>query len=187
MVILTSEMHERAKAESTKREAFIQHHFEVAHLTSAERNSIGFLGEFAFSEYMGSDWKENIRPDYLTIDDCDFMLGDKKIDVKTETVPKNYAEKILNGQIDDDRAYGRRLYSQGQYNLLGRYDYIVFGMLIREEKDKWYPLGYISSQEIINNYKPTTFGPNGIKYPYPGAPIHTSQLELLSDLKNNNF
>lgn len=180
-------MNERAIIESNKREEFIRHHFEVAHLTSAERNSIGFLGEFAFSEYMGADWKENIRPDYLTIDDCDFIIGDKKIDVKTETIPEKFAERVLNGQINDDRAYGRRLYSQGQYNLLGRYDFIVFGMLIREHKDKWYPLGYISSQEILNNYKPTTSGPNGINYPYPGAPIRTSQLRPLADLKNNKF
>ncbi len=177
-------MKERARVESNKREEFIQHHFEVAHLTSAERNSIGFLGEFAFSVYMGTDWKENIRPDYLTIDDCDFMLGDKKIDVKTETVPRSFAEKIISRNINDDGYYGRRLYSRGQYNLLKRYDYIVFGMIIREEQDKWYPIGYIESEEVLNNYEPTTIGPNGINYPYPGAPIHTSKLSPLSELQD---
>lgn len=177
-------MKERAKVESDKREKFIRHHFEVAHLTSAERNSIGFLGEFAFGVYMETDWKENIRPDYLTIDDCDFMLGNKRVDVKTETVPRVFAEKIINGNINDDGYYGRRLYSQGQFKLLNRYDYIVFGMIIRDESDKWYPIGYILSEEVINNYEPTTIGPNGIKYPYPGAPIHTSKLRPLSELQD---
>lgn len=147
----TKEMIDAAQAESEKREHHIKHHFEVAHFSSDERNQIGFLGEFCFCQLMGEDWRQNIRDNYLT--------------------------------IDDDAIYGRRLYSEGQFNLLKKYDVVVFGLTIREENNAWYPIGFISARDIQTHYTPTRFRPDGGRYPSPGAPIRTSELRPIEALK----
>ncbi|BCN23383.1 hypothetical protein [Vibrio alfacsensis] len=179
----TKEMIDAAQAESEKREHHIKHHFEVAHFSSDERNQIGFLGEFCFCQLMGEDWRQNIRDNYLTIDDCDFRLNNLVIDVKTETVPKRHAHKIIQRTIDDDAIYGRRLYSEGQFNLLKKYDVVVFGLTIREENNAWYPIGFIFARDIQTRYTPTRFRPDGGRYPSPGAPIRTSELRPIEALK----
>lgn len=181
-VRFTQEMRDAATRESKKREKYIKHHFEVKHLTSEERNHIGFLGEFAFCQLMGVDWRSNIRENYLTIDDCDFKLNNLSIDVKTETVPKVFFERILNGTIRDDQPYGRRLYSEGQFNLLEKYDLVVFGLIIRENPDIWFPVGFVEAKYIQDNYRPTTITPYGKSYPSPGAPVRTSSLRSIAQL-----
>ena len=93
-------------------------HFEVNHLSYNERDELGFVGEFACCKFLGIDWKENIRDNYLTIDDFDFIVKIKKIDVKTETVPTKNAKKILRKEISDNELYGRRLINKGQFTLL---------------------------------------------------------------------
>ena len=182
-VSFTKEMVDAAKAESEKREKYIHHHFEVAHFSSDERNQIGFLGEFSFCHLMGEDWRQNIRDNYLTIDDYDFKLNNLVIDVKTETVPKRYADKIIQRTIDDNAIYGRRLYSEGQFNLLKKYDVVVFGLTIREDNSAWYPIGFISARDIQTHYTPTKYRPDGGQYPAPGAPIRTSELRPIEELK----
>lgn len=181
-VSFTQEMIDAAAIESTKREQYISHHFEVDHMDSDQRNQIGFLGEFCFCYLMGEDWLSNIREDYLTIDDYDFKLNNLVIDVKTETVPRKQAERIINRTIDDDGLYGRRLYSQGQFKLLRKYDLVVFGLIIREDNNAWYPIGYISAQDIQRNYAPTSQRPDGGRYPSPGAPIKSSDLKPIEEL-----
>lgn len=132
---ITDEMRNQAKIESARRNAFIKHHFEVEHLTYQERDEIGFLGEFACCVGLGIDWKSNIRDNYYTIDDFDFNINNKKIDLKTETVPLNYANKIINKTISDNELYGRRLINKGQFSLLTKYDIVIFGLFIRDQMD----------------------------------------------------
>lgn len=175
-------MRERAKIESSKRDSFISHHFEVNHLSYQERDQLGFIGEFACCTALNIDWQSNIRENYNTIDDYDFLVRGKKIDLKTETIPLRYASKILNKTISDDEAYGRRLIYSGQFNLLSKYDIVLFGMFIREDIDCWYPIGYIETSIIINNYPATSNRPYGGKYPFPGSPIPTSILKPIEDL-----
>lgn len=182
MIEFTSEMLRVSGQEAQKRDPYIKHHFEVGHLTSAQRDRIGFLGEFAFCKLMGVSWKENIRDNYLTIDTCDLELGLRKIDVKTETVPKYYAQKIINRIIHDDKAYGRRLFCQAQKTLLTHYDIVVFGVVIRENMNAWYPIGYIEASKIRENYSPTKNSPYGSTYPFAGYPIRTSDLKPISEL-----
>jgi len=37
---------------------------------------------------LGIDWSTNIRPDYFTIDRLDAAFRGKRLDFKTETIPK---------------------------------------------------------------------------------------------------
>ena len=180
---ITEEMVKRAEEESKKRDPDINHHFEVDHFTPEERDTIGFIGEFAGCKMLNIDWKSNIREDYKTIDDQDIIYADKKIDIKTETVPTNILLKIINNEIDDDDLYGRRLINKGQIPLLKKYDIVIFGLIDRDKKDFWYPIGWLETKEILENYEPTSERPDGGKYPFPGLPIKTSHLKGIEDLK----
>jgi hypothetical protein len=181
-VFITDEMREQAKIESEKRDAYIKHHFEVSHLSYSERDELGFIGEFGCCSLLGIDWKSNIRKDYLEIDDYDFIIKDLKADVKTETLPRTYATKIINQTIKDDELYGRRLINKGQFSLLNKYDIVIFGLFIREDKDYWYPIGYLETETILKKYQPTYQRPDGGNYPFPGSPVPTSILKPITDL-----
>lgn len=180
--VITEEMKARASLEAKKRDAHIQHHFQVNHLSYEERDQIGFIGEFACCNLLGIDWKKNIREDYKTIDNYDFIIKGLKADVKTETVPLKYAQKILKRTIDDNRLYGRRLIHKGQFSLLKKYDIIIFGLIIRDHLDFWYPIGYIDTKTVLANYPPVFKRPDGGHYPFPGSPVPTSILKPLDHL-----
>ena len=174
----------RRESNLKERDTFIRHHFEIDHLSNKERDEIGFIGEFACCKLFGIDWRENIRNDYKTIDDYDFCHSDKRIDVKTETVPAKYAKKILRGEVSDDGLYGRRLINEGQFRLLNKYDIVIFSLIAREYMDYWFPIGYLETKTILNKYPPTRLRPDGGYYPFPGSPIRTSHLKPINDLIN---
>lgn len=175
-------MRELARKESARREPFIKHHFNVRHLNNEERNMVGFLGEFACCDRLNIDWESNIRENYLTIDDFDLIYKEKKIDVKTETIPRTVLQRIVLGQISDDQLYGRRLINKRQVSLLNRYDIVVFGALDRETKSEWFALGWMTTDSILKNYTPTILRPDGGRYPYAGLPVHTSRLNKIESL-----
>jgi len=179
---ITEEMKKQASVEADKRDAYIKHHFEVGHMTKEERDKIGFIGEFAACSLFGIDWKNNIRDNYYTIDNCDLIIHGNKTDVKTETVPLKYAKKIINGTIKDDEVYGRRLIHENQYKLLKKYDLILFGLFIRNELDYFYFIGYLETEEILDNYRPTIKRPDGGQYPFSACPIPTSELKPIKYL-----
>lgn len=181
-ILISDEMRHQAKIESQRRDAFINHHFEVGHLSYQERDELGFLGEFACCVALGIDWKANIRDNYYTIDDFDFIVDNKRIDLKTETVPFAYASKILNKTINDNELYGRRLINKGQFLLLTKYDIVIFGLFIRNQVDYWYPIGYTDTNTIIEKYPPTFKRPDGGNYPFAGSPVPTSILKPISNL-----
>ncbi|MDC0882084.1 hypothetical protein OAQ12_03975 [Candidatus Marinimicrobia bacterium] len=181
-VSITQKMREFALKESARREPFIRHHFNINHLNNEERNMVGFLGEFACCELFNIDWESNIRKDYLTIDDFDLIHKSKKIDVKTETIPWTILQRLLTRQISDNQLYGRRLINKGQVALLKKYDIAVFGALNRETMLEWYPLGWMTTDYLLNNYKPTDLRPDGGHYPFPGLPVHTSRLNKIENL-----
>lgn len=181
-VHITEDMKAQARVEANKRNDYIKHHFEVGHLTSSQRDEIGFLGEFACCDYLGIDWKENIRGDYLTIDDFDFKINNKRVDVKTETVPAIYAKEILTKQISDDGIYGRRLINKGQFSLLNKYDVVIFSLFVREHLDYWFPIGYVETKIILDKYKPTYDRPDGGKYPFAASAVPTSILKDIKEL-----
>jgi hypothetical protein len=175
-------MRSRARVESIRRNSHINHHFEVNHMTSEERDDLGFLGEFACCELLGIDWESNIRDNYLTIDDFDFSVGGKKIDVKTETLPVDYAKRILKKEISDDDLYGRRLINSGQFSLLNKYDIVIFSLFARGHLDYWFPIGYLETKDILESYKPTINRPDGGRYPFSASPVPTSILKPVTDL-----
>lgn len=179
---ITKEMREQAIIESKKRDSFIKHHFEVKHLNKNERDEMGFLAEFACCTFFNIDWKKNIRENYLTIDDFDLKVKNYVIDVKSETVPYKYAQKIINGLIDDNELYGRRLINEGQFQLLKKYDIVIFSLFIREKTDIWYPIGYLETKIIIDKYPPTSKRPDGGIYPFAASPVPTSLLKPITDL-----
>lgn len=181
-IAITEEMRQQARIESKRRDAHIRHHFNVNHLSNIERDELGFLGEFACCKLLNIDWKENIRKDYFTIDNFDFKINGLKADVKTETVPLKYAKKIINKSILDNDAFGRRLINENQFDLLPKYDIVIFGMFIREMLDYWYPIGYIETSNIVKNYPPTESKPYGGKYPFPGSPVPISVLKSVKKL-----
>jgi len=179
---ITDEMKGRAKEESKKRNPDINHHFEVEHFTSEQRDEVGFIGEFSACILLGIDWKSNIRQDYKTIDSKDLIINGLKIDVKTESVPSQFFDKIITRKIKDDELYGRRLINSGQEDLLKKYDIILFGLVDRSKLDYWYPIGWIKSNEILDNYKATIYKPSGGKYKFKALPVKTSSLKDIKDL-----
>jgi len=181
-ISIDDEMRNQAKIEGERRDRYIYHHFDVGHLTNAQRNEIGFLGEFACCKMLNIDWKNNIRDNYLTIDDFDIYYQNKRIDVKTETVPFKYAKAILTGTINDDLTYGRRLINDGQWNLLAKYDIVIFGLFVREMSDEWHPIGYRETKFLLDNYEPAFERPFGGVYPSKAAAIRTSDLKPIADL-----
>lgn len=185
---ITEAMRVRADEEAEKREPFIVHHFEVQHMDGNERNIVGFLGEFACCEHLGINWQDNIRDNYLTIDNGDIHIGNLVIDVKTETIPGTFFDRVVARTIDDDGTYGRRLINEEQVPLLEHYDYVIFGAFSREDLTTWYPIGCVRTKKILDEYEIATHSPNGIKYQEPGLPVRTSALHdisLISDLINN--
>ena len=102
--LITPEMRTQATVEAKRRDAHIRHHFEVAHLSGGERDELGFLGEFACCTLLNIDWRRNIRDNYLTIDNYDFIVKGLKADVKTETIPRSNALKIQDRSIKDNNS-----------------------------------------------------------------------------------
>lgn len=173
---ITDEMRSQAKVESSRRHDYITHHFEVNHLSGGERDEIGFLGEFACCELLGKNWRENIRDSYVEIDEFDIHYNNYKIDVKTETVPFRYAIEITTRRINDDGVYGRRLINENQWNLLDKYDYVIFGLFVRNKYNLWFPIGYRDTKYLLENYKPSRERPYGGYYPFSASAIKTSDL-----------
>ena len=180
--VITDEMRRQAKIESNKRVNHIRHHFNVSHLSYSERDEIGFLGEFACCDLLGIDWRKNIRENYYTIDSYDIIVKNLKADIKTDTVPLQYTRRIIDKSINNNEKYCSRLIHKGQFNLLSKYDIVIFGIFIREQLDYWYPIGYLETETIIRDYPPTYKRPDGGTYPFPGSPIPTSILKPFENL-----
>ena len=181
-VAITTEMKKRAEEEAKKRDPHIKHHFDVSHFSGKVRDVVGFLGEFACCEYLGLNWRDNIRENYLTIDTGDIQ-GRFILDIKTETLPEPYFSKLLNHKLEDDGVYGRRLINGEQKALLHKYDFIVFGAFCRDRYDYWYPLGFMDTKFILQNYRATQNRPDGGSYPAAGLPIKTSELKPMEELR----
>lgn len=106
-VSITKEMVDRANIEIKKRDPYIKHHFSVEHLTEHDRDMIGFLGEFAMTELFGMDFKDQIRDNYFTIDCGDGKIQNLIYDVKTETIPEPYFNKVIARQDNKSKARWR--------------------------------------------------------------------------------
>ncbi len=177
---VTDDMLIAAEKEAKKRNPHIKHHFEVSHLSSEDRDVLGFLGEFCACDLFGIDWIKNIRDNYETIDSQDGFINNLAFDVKTETIPEPYFTQVVNLTIEDDELYGRRLITKGQVNLLHKYDIVIFGAFKRNDYTKWYPIGYLETATILQNYSASGKRPDGGSYPIPGMPIKTSELKDIS-------
>lgn len=186
MIKITQEMLDAAKNEVSRRSNFLNPHFNLNYLNENTRQIIGFLGEFSCQEYLGINWRDNIRDNYIKPDDCDFIHNGLRVDIKTETLPNPVIlESVIHRTIDDNIPYGRRLIVEGQYPLLKHYDLVMFGAILRPTRPnnwspvgtEWYPIGMISSQYILENYQPVSKMPFGSKnYPQRCVNIRTSEL-----------
>lgn len=185
---ITEDMYNRAVIESKKRNPYINHHFELGYFSGEKRDLIGFLGEFACCKMFGIDWRENIRDNYYSIDNGDIVLNGNIIDVKTETLPFAFLQKLLTGTINDDKPYGRRLINNEQIPLLRKYSAVIFGAFSREDCQNnkfphiWYALGYAYVNEDLCRYSATKRTPFGTEYPTPVIPYKTSELRDVCEL-----
>nr|WP_181716251.1 hypothetical protein [Psychrobacter sp.]QJS05368.1 hypothetical protein [Psychrobacter sp.] len=189
MIVITQEMYDAAKTEVSRRGNDLNPHFHLDYIEEEMRLIIGFLGEFACQEYLGLNWRTNIRPDYSVADDYDFIYRGSLIEVKTETIPsKSTLDKVVARTINDDRPYGRKLIYEKQFeNNIPKCDSIVFGCFLRPNTEDWSPIGeywyhigHISCKYILENYKPILKMPYGDKnYPKRCANIRTSELNPL--------
>lgn len=186
MIRITQEMLDAAQNEVARRNNYLNPHFNLGYMSEETRQIIGFLGEFSCQEYLGINWRDNIRENYLRPDDYDFIHNNQRVDVKIETLPnQQLLDSVSQRIINDNAPYGRRLIVEGQYPLLHHYDLVMFGGLLRPSKTNqwnpvdsyWYPIGMITSQHILNNYRPLTKMPFGHgHYPQPCVNIRTSEL-----------
>ncbi len=128
------------------------------------------------TKLISGDYTKNIRKNYLTIDSGDGKVKDLLYDVKTETIPSPYFEKVINRTIKDDEKYGRRLINEEQVPLLPKYDIVIFGAFKRGDSSEWYPIGYQSTEYLLKNYKVTKKRPDGGYYPFAALPVRTSCL-----------
>lgn len=69
--------------------------------------------------------------------------------------------------------------------LVQHYDLVMFGEILRPDRPNqwnpvgnyWYPIDMLTSQHILNNYRPPCNKPfNGLPYPQPCVNIRTSEL-----------
>ena len=172
IVKITTEMMETAQQETKKRANYISHHFSVNHLSGFQRDVVGFLGEFACGEYLGMDWRINICKTYLRgADNGDLVYNGKIIDVKTETVPKDYAFKMSRGMLSDTDPYGSRMIHAKQYKILNKYDAVLFGMFARGNLNYWCAIGWIETAEILRHYPPTRETPYGLCSSIPNSKL----------------
>ena len=58
----------------------------------------------------------------------------------------------------------------------------MFGLFIRNELDYFYFIGYLETEEILGNYRPTIKRPDGGQYPFSACPIPTSELKPIKYL-----
>lgn len=185
MIQITQDMLFAAHNEVSRRNNYLNPHFNLGYMNEMTRQIIGFLGEFACQEYLGINWRANIRQDYLRADDYDFIHRGQRVDIKTETLPKQeILISVSQRTINDNVAYGRRLITQAQYPLLQHYDLVMFGAILRPKNPSqwnpvghyWYPIGMVTSQHILNNYRPPCNMPfNNQPYPEPCVNIRTSE------------
>lgn len=182
-VQITDEMRRAAEIESQRRNDFIRHHFGPEYMTGRQRDIVGFLGEFACKEYLGLDWRAGIRESYETIDAGDILIPGITADIKTETMSPGKLTLLLNGRIDDDAPYGRRLINQGQIGLLEHYDYVIWGAFPRGLYNWWYPLGYLDTGHILENYSVTERTPFGSRYTDACLNIRHSELRDIEELR----
>lgn len=182
-VFITDEMRRAAETESQRRNDFIRHHFGLEYMSGRQRDIVGFLGEFACKEYLGLDWRAGIRKSYETIDKGDILIPGITADIKTETMSPGNLTLLLSGQIGDDAPYGRRLINQGQVGLLEHYDYVIWGAFPRGLYNWWYPLGYLDTRHILENYTVTERTPFGRTYPEACLNVRHSELRDLEELR----
>jgi hypothetical protein len=64
---------------------------------------------------------------------------------------------------------------------------VIFGLFIRGSFEDWFPIGYIESKLITDNYPPTTQRPYGGYYPFAGSPVPNSKLKPFEDLINDLY
>lgn len=206
-IVLGLEHISRALDESRKREPDIVHHFEVSHMTSIQRNMIGFLGEFGHMLALGLPWDAAIRSDYQSIDTGDLHIGSEALDFKTETVPMKIFSQLCAGSLTKYDAYGSRLIHMSQYMSfyhpsVTKYDLVIFGAMPRQPRIdpdgvsvevlagqlepylRFCALGWCYTEEIqeaeYGNYLP-----NGRRIPFRAKMLHPpmkSMEELTSGL-----
>ncbi|PMP52632.1 hypothetical protein [Vibrio splendidus] len=209
IIDLTNEMIEQSIIQTKKRAPDLKPHFNNLNMTKEQGNQIGFLGEFAACTYFGINWLDNIRNDYKTIDTHDLLLGNAKVDVKTESVPDNIFNLLKyqstkiekpffkHSSILDDKPYGRRLINAGQREELEKKHVILFGAVNRDSIIKkrngvflehlsgWLPLGYVTVKKAMEypiiEKKP--FPAKDQKYPTPVMAIRSSDLLSINNLK----
>lgn len=87
MIRITQEVFNIARNEVVRIGNYLNPHFNLDYLNEDIRQIIGFLGEFACQQYLGIDWRNNSRENYIRHDDYDFIHNNQRVDVKTETLP----------------------------------------------------------------------------------------------------
>jgi hypothetical protein len=173
---ITDKMQERARWEARKRNKYIKHHFESETMTHVDRDIMGFLGEFAFCTMLGIDWELNIRDSYEKIDQFDVVSRGKKIDVKTSAIPNPYFRKLVNEKIGYEEPFSKRLINENQVPLLEKYDFVFWGIFKRDDFSQWYPLGYLPTNVIIENYEVVRDMGRAGRLPYPAIAIDQKDL-----------
>lgn len=165
-------MIESAEIEYGKREKYINPWFKQHQKSVKDNHITGFVGEFAFCEYLGVDWRENIRKSYITPDEYDLHYKGHRIDIKTETLKEKYAtedriKQICRRTIGENEPYGCRLINENQFKLLEKYDIIAWGLLDKRNLNDWVwcPIGWSFSSKI-RRLPIVKTSPNGkINYP----------------------
>ncbi|MEM2742316.1 MAG: hypothetical protein QXD95_09260 [Nitrososphaeria archaeon] len=204
-VEISDEMISRAITESKRREEAVtktgkkafKHHFSPGgEDVTLFNNVLGFLGQFAFCEYVGLDWRESIRKDYSTIEPAKIEYKGNRVSVKTERIAPEYLQKVLDKSISEKEKYSTCLYPLGQINLLKKYNIVFYGAFSLNPKDhtignlrRWYPLGWIEAEKIME-CPISPKAPSGANLPYPAFHISVKCLKHISELneiKNNKL
>lgn len=183
---ITNDMLIGAEKISPQRENYIRHHFTTKHYNTEMTNKIGYLGEFACAEMFGLDWQKIVKVNKKS-DDYDLLIGNFKIDVKTDTVPTDFFLKLINGTLTKTERYYERWIHESQYEFLDKYDVMLFGVIERNSFNAWHPIGWITTENIIKNYPPTTNPPhsNHKSSKIPVNVLNRNIMQLLPlDIKN---
>lgn len=147
---ITNEMCLVAKDLIAKRGKNLSHHFvQGGKENQFEKEISGYLGEFAFSVFLGYDWHDYIDTDFSKPHSFDIKTKKgKKVEIKTYTLPSPYFQKLIYDNLENDDMYSAVLINKNQLFELDTADYVFWGVFQTGDYDRWYPVGYLPTATI---------------------------------------
>lgn len=181
---ITERMSVKAKEWTNKKMPHIVQHFIQKRIGKQESIYMSMLGEIAFCDMMDIDWI-NMKRDFAKPDIDAITNKGARVEVKTYSVPSPYFEKLVTNRLENDDLYGMCLINGNQTFELKVCDFVFFGVFPEYDYSFWYPIGYMSTKQIRENYSVQSTICNGrIVLPQPAIAIGNQDVKKIKKWYN---